>query len=174
MTSFVLDFNGRSMTNGTWLRSFIREWASYNIENEGILYSMNAFKGIDRKNMGYVEAKDFLGFATGMDMIGDKYVPRTSYGGQQNTEHAIKLFDRGTYRYNKVSSSGGNYGDNIRIESVQHQIDEMQVLRTAMHDGDSIKKILDSKSLEPSTMRKLIDMKKNQKSKTSRLEGYFN
>lgn len=172
VTSFILDFGGRSMTNGTWLRNFTREWDSYNIEDEGILYSMNAFKGIDRKNVGYVEAKDFLGFATGVDVIGDKYVPRGSYGGQSNTKYSEKLFDRETYRYNKIPPT--KYGrESIRIESVQHQIDEMNVLRMAVNDGESIKKILESKSIEPSTMNHLINLKRSRRNRISRIDDFF-
>jgi len=172
ITSFIIDFNARSLMNGTWLRNFSRELNPYRTEKEGILYSINAFPGIDRKHVGYVEAKDFIGFAAGFDIVGDKHTPKQSSDNYNSPRTTINLFNNNTYRYDKVPFVEGKQ-DDIKLASVQNQINEMTALRTSLDESESIKKILDTKSLEPTTMRDLISMKSDQRIRVTRLNQFI-
>jgi hypothetical protein len=172
ITSFILDFNGRSLINGTWLRSFIREWDSYNIEKEGIIYSMNAYQGIDKKNIGNFEAKDFVGFLGGIDIIGDKHIAKGCSDKTIPGFERTKVFDSDTYHYRKVFCSP-NETEKYAMESISNQITEIENMRSFISRNESIKDAIDSKSLDPRTRIALHEMKYSKKFKTKKLDAFF-
>lgn len=172
ITSFILDFNGRSLINGTWLRNFSRELDSHKIEKEGIVYSINAYQGIDKRNVGDFEAKDFLGFLGGIDIVGDKHVAKGSSDNYIPGMKHTKLFDPDTYHYRKVFCTS-NESDRYDYQSIRNQIAEIEHIRTYISEGESIKNEIDSKSLDRRTMDALLEMKYSKKIKKKKLDDFF-
>lgn len=156
VTSFVVDSHGRTLISGSWVRLLQRSFEEYSIEKECLLYSMNAFQGTIRKNEDSCEAKDFIGFAAGFDIIGGKH--SNKFGAKEEGNETIaRLFDKETYNYTKVKCKKDDK-QTINDRSVRAQIKEMEVVRTTIEDGKT-KELLLSKNLLSETLDTLFGLK---------------
>ncbi|MBU4246503.1 MAG: hypothetical protein KKE71_05650, partial [Nanoarchaeota archaeon] len=70
ITSFVLDFDGRSIDNTTWIRHLTRLMNDFDLTEKSFLYSVNANEGKFMKNAVEIPAKDFINSGFGIDILG--------------------------------------------------------------------------------------------------------
>ena len=171
ITTFILDFNGRSMINGTWLRNFTREWDSYKLEKEGFLYSINSYQGVDKKNVGNYEAKDFLGCLAGIDLVGDKH---EVYGGSNEPSEMnhTKVFSAGTYCYQKVFCPTKEF-EKYKVKSIDNQIRELTNVRDHLTHGERLLEVVETKSLDPKTVSSLRSFKSEKRVVKKHLDDFF-
>lgn len=163
VTSFCIDSNSRALLNGTWMRRFQtsveKAKESYGIEKECVIYSINAYQGMVKRNEDRVEAKDFLGFTAGVDIIGGKHTPAFSSRNEDDDRTVARRFDPTSYSYVKVPCSV-NDKQSITDESVRIQIEEMEVIRRSISEG-TLRKLLTSKNLPEITMNSIYSLKGN-------------
>ncbi|MDR3282433.1 MAG: hypothetical protein LBS92_02340 [Candidatus Methanoplasma sp.] len=178
ITSFIVDSGSRTPNKGTWLRTLLRAVSAYNVEDESLLYSVNAFQGISQKSTKHTEAKDFLGFNVGFDILGGKYVAKGSadYYNRIKTssETVAKQFHRSTYKYESVSCSA-DLKVEITNQSTLDQIEEMSAVRMAISEKTGMKNLLESKGVSEKTIKSFTDLKKevNNKSESSTLDDFI-
>ena len=168
VTSFVIDSHGRTLISGMWVRTLERAINEYNIENEGILYSINSFQGTVRKNEMNVEAKDFIGFAAGMDFIGWKHT--SNYFGSDNNEDITiaRRFDPESYNYIRVRCDTEEK-NRITAESIRSQNKELENVRDAIYD-QKLMELLSEKKISKETIHEISSCKNNVRSS---LDDFF-
>lgn len=171
ITSFILDFNSRSMIKTTWVRSFIRELEKYHVEDEGIVYSINASQGVSRKSDGGVcEAQDFLGFGAGVDLLGNKYFAKQS-ADMYNSHTSVKMFYSDNYTYRpKICTEEEIW--KYKSESAKNQMLELNNIRDTIKHSENVLDLVKSKNLSEITMKWLIDQNKMEPRKTA-LDEFF-
>jgi hypothetical protein len=159
VTSFMIDSHGRTLISGMWIRTLNRSLGEYDIEKESILYSINAFQGIVRKNESSIEAKDFIGFAEGIDIIGGKHANK--FFGQsktdENTRTFARMFDPLTYNYEKMQCSFDKKKE-INEQSVRIQDEEFSKVRDVIMDG-KVKNLLEKKRISKETLNSILSSK---------------
>lgn len=171
VTSFIVDSHGRTIMSGSWIRSFQRNIGNHRIENECVLCTMNTYQGVIRKNMTRSEAKDFIGFTAGFDIIGGKYVSK--YPGDSDKEvkqeNFGRVFDRDAYTYVKKPCSKEEKVA-INEQSVRDQNLEFENVKTAIHEN-SVKPLLETKELSKETLD--IIMSFNDRSRMTKLDEFI-
>lgn len=159
VTSFMIDSHGRTLISGMWIRTLNRSLGKYDIEKESILYSINAFQGKVPKNETSIEAKDFIGFAEGIDIIGGKHA--TGYYGQdrndKNTMTFARMFDPETYNYEKIPCSVDERKE-LNGQSVRVQHEEFSNVRDVITDG-KVKNLLMEKNISKETLNSIFSSK---------------
>lgn len=168
VTSFVVDSHGRTLMSGSWIRAFQRSIGQYNIESECLLYSINAYQGAVRKTDPSIEAKDFIGFTAGFDIIGGKH--NTKFPPQADTNNDLKvarIFKRDTYLYEKSNCSLDEKRA-IDNQSVRDQYSELAVVRDAISEG-GINNLLNDKQIS----RETINIIKSFKDRTTVLDDFI-
>ena len=159
VTSFMIDSHSRTLINGMWIRTLNRSLGKYDIEKESILYSINAFQGRVPKNKTSIEAKDFIGFAEGIDIIGGKHA--TGYYGQdrndKNTTTFARMFDTETYNYEKILCSVDEK-KKLNEQSVRVQHEEFSNVRDVITDG-KVKELLIEKNISKETLNSIFSSK---------------
>lgn len=161
VTSFCIDSNSRALMNGSWMRKFhtsidkLRD--AYDIEHECLLYSVNAYQGIVKRNEERIDAKDFLGFTAGIDVIGGKHTK--GYNSNNSEEHmtVARLFDRDTYTYVKAICAK-DVKERITSQSVAAQIKEMPIIQEKIREG-TLEEHLRSKAISDSMFRTIYGMR---------------
>ena len=173
ITSFVIDSDGRVPWIDTWILNFYRTIGDkqYNIENECLIYSINASTGRAKKNEMTYEAKDFIGFGAGFDIIGEKHVNK-SFPHTQPTANFNKRFNPGTYHYEKIPDTVSSRAE-IKSENVRTQIIEMGRVREILTDHDPLTKFLETKTISEKTIKSLINIKKDIRMVQSPLDRWF-
>lgn len=174
VTSFIIDCNARSVLNSTWTRNFQRELNEYKVEKECLTYITNAYQGAVKKNEDTCEAQDFLNFAMGYDIIGDKHIAKRSSNFYESGTIQGKSFDKNTYRYVKVPCKSDKERSNIKMVTIDTQINEMGVIRETINEGDSLKNNLQNKAIDEITIKKMAEIKVHQNIRQSGLGDYFN
>lgn len=161
VTSFCIDSNSRALLNGTWIRRFQtaveKAKESYGIEKECVIYSINAYQGMVKRNEDRVEAKDFLGFTAGVDIIGGKHTPSFSPRNEDDDETVARWFDPTSYSYVRIPCSIDDK-QSITDESVRMQVEEMKVIRRSISEG-TLRELLRSKNLPEITMNSIYSLK---------------
>lgn len=161
VTSFVVDSHGRTLISGSWIRTFQRSLSEYDIEGECVLYTMNAFQGTVPKTRTATEAKDFLLFTAGFDVIGgkhsSKFNPETA-GKEEQTSG--KVFDRSTYNYRNLACSKD---ERLRIgeQTIRDQNAEFAVVGEAISER-SVKPLLETKDLTRETMNEILSFRQDR------------
>ncbi len=159
ITSFLIDSHNRILVGGMWVRTLHRSLEDYDIENECFLYSMNAFQGIAKKNEMMIEAKDFVGFADGMDVIGGKHTGKffgRNYD-DEDTGTIARKFDPITYNYEKMQCTFEEK-EEINNESVRVQDNEFSNIREMINEG-KIKDLLKEKKISKQTLNSILSSK---------------
>ncbi len=172
ITSFVLDFNSRFMTKTTWVRSFMRELEEYNVQDESIVYSINAAYGTSHKTDKTCEAQDFLGFGAGIDLLGNKYSAKPSsdmYGESSMSE--VKIFDPSHYTYHSRICTEDELWK-YKVESAKKQITELGLIRDAIKHDENVMDIVKTKNLSDVTVRWLVEQNKTEPHRTV-LDDFF-
>ena len=172
ITSFILDFNSRFMTKTTWVRSFMRELEKYHVEDEGIVYSINASQGVSHKSDGGIcEAQDFLGFGAGVDLLGNKYSAKQSADMYDSPTRSVKIFDSANYTYHPTICTEEEIWKYKSI-SVKNQMLELNNIRDTIKKSENVLDLVKSKNLSDITMKWLIDQNKVESRKTA-LDEFF-
>jgi hypothetical protein len=150
VTSFVVDSHGRTLISGSWIRAFQRSLCEYNIEKECVLYTINAFQGIIPKTKTATEAKDFIGFTAGFDIIGGKHSNKYFESNGEVAQSVGRIFNRDTYNYEKQVC---NKEEKKLIDerSIREQNAEFETVREAISEK-SLKPLLTTKDLAKETM----------------------
>ena len=113
MRMFCFDFAGRtpSSTEERNIRPFLKRLREEHIEEEVILYALNANTGRASKAGGttVAPAKDILSFGFGFDVLGQKHLglkgPREMYEQMAKKGPQVRLFDKDSYGYRKAAPS---------------------------------------------------------------------
>lgn len=161
VTSFVVDSHGRTLISGSWIRALHRTLDAYNIENECILYTMNAFQGVVPKTKTAIEAKDFIGFTAGFDIMGGKH--SNKYPDKPTDEEAQavgRAFDRQTYNYEKRMCTKE---EKVKIteQSIRNQNAEFSVVGEAISEK-TVKPLLMTKDLAPETLNTILSFRQGR------------
>ena len=160
VTSFVVDYNSHTFLSSPWIRTFHRIIDSYDIEKECITYSINAFQGIIQKNQEKTEAKDFLEFSVGFDIMGEKHTRKYSQTNENGSVAIGRIFERNTYNYRKKKCSSVQEVQALKERSILEQNEELKVVRTAINEK-SIKQLLMEKDLLEETRNEKFRTKKD-------------
>lgn len=158
VTSFVVDSHGRTLISSSWIRTLQRLLGGYNIEKECILYTINAFQGTVPKMKTTIEAKDFIGFAAGFDIIGGKHSNKYFDKSSEESNKTIgRIFNQSTYNYEKRVCSKE---EKVKIDeqSIRSQNAEFAVVREIISDG-SVKPLLLTKELTSETINTILSFK---------------
>ncbi len=161
VTSFCIDSNSRALMNGSWMRKFQtsidKVRSLYNIEDECLLYSVNAYQGIVKRNEERIDAKDFLGFTAGIDVIGGKHTKGYNSNDSDERMTVARMFDPETYTYVKAVCAKEVKG-RITSQSVAAQIMEMPIIQDRIKEG-LLEDHLRSKAISESTLRTIYGLK---------------
>lgn len=161
VTAFCIDSNNRSLMNGSWMRRFHttmdRTKEQYGIERESLLLSVNAYQGMVKKNENATEARDFLGFSAGIDVICGKHTNARGGGDEEGSTTVARMFQPETYNYIKRPCQKGEK-DLITDRSVAAQMTEMSNVRRNIAEG-TLEQLLRSKAITPGTMKTIYGMK---------------
>ncbi len=174
VTAFCIDSHSRSLMNGSWMRKFHTTLdvvkKEYKIEKESLILSVNAYQGPVKKNEMAIEARDFLGFCAGIDVICGKHT--RAYGSNNSEERSTtvaRVFQPETYNYIKIMCLKEKK-DMITDSSIASQIKEMGNVRMNIKE-DSLEQLLQSKSISPGTMSTIYRMK--EKGRKTTLENFI-
>lgn len=169
VTSFVVDSHGRTIISGSWIRAFQRSLGEYDVEKESILYTMNAFQGTIPKTKTATEAKDFIGFTAGFDIIGGKHNIKFYGSNREVTQHVGKVFNRDTYNYEKqVCSKEEKKLFDEKV--IREQNIEFKTVQEAIYEK-SLKSLLTSKELTKETMNTIRSFK--DRGRTMRIDDFI-
>lgn len=159
ITSFVIDFNGRSIdSNMPWGTSLIRLMASYGLTEESFLYGINCNTGRFIKQSNEILAKDFVNMGLGIDILGINHIgPHMSSEEWRNLksqreESLHRVFDPDNYSYIKMGDSElkhqikGNIKNEIKKQNLELQYKESLVLQKKLRENDSLESYIESKS----------------------------
>lgn len=158
ITSFILDFDGRSIdTNTSWVRKLMRLLKEHDLIEESVLYSVNSNEGKFMKNVSEILAKDFVSTGFGVDLLGLNHIPpRMSSEAwtkikAQRRENTFRLFNRKSYGYLKRTETelkgfGINNRTDLKNFNIIEQFKETQVLQQKLKDENSIEPYIKSKS----------------------------
>jgi len=158
VTSFVVDSHGRTLISGSWIRALQRLLSEYDIEKESIMYTMNAFQGMVRKNETTIEAKDFIGFTAGFDVIGGKHTSKHFEKSDEETTNTVgRIFHRSTYNYEKkiCTKEEKRFIDEC---SIREQNSEFDIIRQSISEG-TMKNLLSSKNIAQETLNTIFSFK---------------
>ena len=163
VTSFVIDSHGRTLISGSWIRAMQRSLNEYDIEKESILYTMNAFQGIVPKNKTSIEAKDFIGFTAGFDVIGGKHMNKYPEKSDEKSMQTVgRIFNRNTYNYEKKICSKEEK-QTINEHTIREQNSEFDTVRQSISEG-TMKDLLSSKNISQETLNTIFSFKCNNHS----------
>lgn len=159
ITSFVIDFNGRSIdSNMPWGTTLMRSMASYGLTEESFLYGINCNSGRFIKQSNKILAKDFINMGFGIDILGINHIgPRMSSEEWKNLkskreESLHRVFDPDNYAYIKTGESElrdkirGNIQMEIKKRNMELQYRESMILQQKLGENDSIESYIESKS----------------------------
>lgn len=169
VTSFVVDSHGRTLISGSWIRAFQRSLGEYDIEKECTLYTMNAFQGTIPKTKTATEAKDFIGFTAGFDIIGGKHSNKYFKSAGEVTQPVGRIFNRSTYNYEKQVCSKEEK-KLIDERSIREQNAEFEIVREAISEK-SLKLLLTAKDLTEETMSILRSFK--DRGRTMKIDDFI-
>lgn len=171
VTSFIVDSHGRSIMSGSWVRAFQRNLTGYGIEKECVLFTMNTYQGVMRKDVTRSEAKDFIGFTAGFDIIGGKYVGKYhgNFDKEVKKEDFGRVFDRDTYTYLKRTCSKEEK-QIINEQTVRSQNKEFENVKAAIKES-AVKPLLETKELSKETLD--IIMSFNDRSRSTKLDEFI-
>lgn len=173
VTAFCIDSNSRALLNGSWIRKFQTSMDSakedYGIERECLVYSVNAYQGLIRRNEVYSDAKDFLGFIAGADLIGGKHTKAYGSRGSEQNSTVARVFDPETYTYSKVFCSLEEK-DAYTDGSIRAQIGEMPNVGRSIREGE-LESLLMSKPLTDVTKRSIYRLRDS--SRMTRLNEFI-
>lgn len=108
--AFCVDFGGRTPTayEARNLRPFLRRLKEEELEDECILYAINANTGraVAGFPPGVAPAKDVLSYGFGFDVLGQKHIglkgPQEMFNRLQSQGPTARLFNKDTYAYQRV------------------------------------------------------------------------
>lgn len=170
ITSFIVDSHGRTLISGSWIRAFQRSLDRYDIEKECLLYTLNAYQGMVRKVESGIEAKDFIGFTAGFDIIGGKH--STKFSSQPEDYDSVRVgrvFKKDTYTYEKRICSATDK-QLIDEQTIRDQNAELQNVREVIADGQ-VKDLLEHKLLSHETLSTIFSFKDDRYS--TRLDDFI-
>jgi hypothetical protein len=158
ITSFVIDFNGRSIdTNMAWARTLMRVMSSYGLTDDSFLYGINCHSGRFIKQSSKILAKDFISMGLGIDILGLNHIgPRMSSEEWENLKNSReeslhRVFDRKNYAYIKTwdSELRGQIPGDIKMEikrrTMETQYKESIFLREKLGKDNSLEQYIQSK-----------------------------
>jgi len=113
MRAFCFDFAGKtpSSTEERNIRPFLKRLREEGIEEETILYALNANTGKASKAGGtrVAPAKDILSFGFGFDVLGQKHIglkgPKEMYEQMAKKGPQVRFFDKESYGYRRAALS---------------------------------------------------------------------
>lgn len=190
ITSFVIDFDGRSVaTNPTWIRSLMRTLSSLHLIEESFIYSINANEGKFMKNADRILAKDFINFGFGIDGLGLNHIgPRMSTEiwnkiRDARRENTLRIFDREDYAYAKVPEQAiitqwGVQPNKVRSAVKTHNMDEQKnealQIQNIMKTNDTVENYLQSKGqIDDGTIKKFKLTRKDALTRQTRQTSLF-
>ncbi len=156
ITSFVLDFSGRSIdSNSSWMRLFFRLLKDYDLIESSVLKGININKGRFLKNKKEILAKDFVSVGFGIDIVGENHVPLRMPSEawekikSQRKENIFRVFNKDTYGYSKRSyselNSLGIQKNNLNNFNSLEQFKETKVLQKVLKEDNTVETYLNSK-----------------------------
>lgn len=155
ITSFVIDFDGRSIDSGmSWTRNLMRIIKREIGFEHSFLYSLNANRGRFAKNAIQILAKDFMNTAFGMDIVGLNHIPirmtTEAWARFRSTrkEFLPRIFLRESYGYKKVRKEELRKHGILDAKefSRNEQYDEKRTLQTKLKEESSVIDYIQSKS----------------------------
>jgi len=159
MRAFCFDFAGRtpSATEERNIRPFLKELRQQGIEEEVMLYALNANTGkAGKRSDGKISpAKDILSFGFGFDVLGQKHIglkgPKEMYAKMAKQGPTARLFDKDAYGYRKSTLSG--------VGAVLPR--DTQVSASAFRDSDVARGLqayvnMEQQALEANRLRRII------------------
>lgn len=170
VTSFIVDSHGRTLISGMWIRALQRSLNNYNIEEECLLYTINAYQGTVRKTETTIEAKDFIGFTAGFDILGGKHSLKYPVLHEESEAQNVgRIFRRDTYTYDKRICSKEEK-QIIDEQTVRDQYEELNSVRNVIAEGN-IKSLLEKKQLSHETLNTIMSFK--EKVHSTKLDDFI-
>ena len=190
ITSFVIDFDGRSIaTNPTWIRGLMRTLSSLNLVEDAFIYSINANEGKFMKNADRILAKDFINFGFGIDSLGLNHIgPRisTEIWNQikaARRENTLRIFDRNDYAYARVPEQviinqwgipSNQVRKAVKTHNMNEQKDEALQIQNIMEENDTVEGYLKTKSqIGEDTIKKIKLTRKDAFTSQTRQKSLF-
>ena len=160
VTSFIIDSHGRTLISGMWVRALQRSLSRYNIEQECLLYTINAYQGTVPKSSTESEAKDFIGFTAGFDIIGGKHSNKYPVQiGDSETSRVGRIFKNDTYTYEKRICTVEEK-QIIDEKTIRDQSTELKIVRDVIAEGQ-VKSLLEQKQLSQETLNTIMSFREN-------------
>ena len=173
ITSFVIDFDGRSIdTNPSWIRKLMKSLNNYDLIKEGFIYSLNSNEGKFLRNATEIVAKDFIATGFGIDIIGLNHIPpRLSSEAwikikQERRENTFRIFNRNSYGYIKKTESELQRmsimnRDQLKNYNINEQYKESKTLQEKIKENDTIESYIKSKSqMSDEVIKKIKNLRK--------------
>lgn len=190
ITSFVIDFDGRSIaSNPTWIRHLMRTLSSLNLVEDAFIYSINASEGKFMKNADRILAKDFINLGFGIDGLGLNHIrPRmpTEIWKQiklARRENTLRIFDRNDYAYAKVPERtiidqweipSNRVRNAVKTYNMNEQKDEALKIQDIMKENDTVESYLQVKSqIDEKTIKKIKQTRKDALTHQTRQKSLF-
>jgi hypothetical protein len=190
ITSFVIDFDGRSvMSNPSWMRHLARQVSALGIADESFLYSMNSNEGKFIKNAERILAHDFIGSGFGIDVLGLNHLrPRMRKETWQELKerrkkNMFRIFDRSDYSYLRKDEDHlrklwdaprGNLFAMRRAHNIREQYAEALELQSRLASGGTIEPYIRSKALvDEGTMKNIKTIRRDVARDSSTRQSYF-
>ncbi|SEK86443.1 hypothetical protein [Haloferax larsenii] len=115
--AFCIDFNGKTVTAENQLtntvRPLMRKIRSERIQEDVLIYSINAHRGRSRSGFTGTPANDFMTFGFGFDILGDKHISRNLpphlFEQAEDETPKFRMFHRDDYVY-----QDHKYGTDLR------------------------------------------------------------
>ncbi len=171
VTSFIVDSHGRTILSSSWIRTFQRAlFQEHDVEHECLLYTMNAYQGTIHNDVDRGEAKDFIGFTAGFDIIGGKYISKFGSNTKAPDKGIFgRVFESGSYTYRKQVCSKEEK-EVINEQTIRDQNREFECVRSAIHDSEVVT-LLETKALSGETMDTIMSF--TDRSHISRLDEFI-
>ncbi len=165
ITSFVLDFDGRSIDSGmSWIRNLMRIVKQDTGFEESFLYSLNPSRGRFTKTAKQILAKDFINTAFGMDVVGLYHIPLRVHLPKMDIPP--RIFIKESYGYERIPSKQLTQRGitNTKEYNRNEQYNEKLTLQTKLKEESTIVDYIQSKS---QVDEKIITKIKKVKSETT-------
>lgn len=172
VTSFMVDSHGRTIMSSSWIRTFQRVlFQNHDIEKECVLYTMNAYQGVMRNDVTKSEAKDFIGFTAGFDIIGGKYISKFGSDSKEGPGKGTfgRVFESDSYTYRRQVCSREEK-EIINEQTIRDQNSEFEHVRSAIHDS-AVVALLETKDLTKETMDTIMSF--SDRSRNSSLDDFI-
>jgi len=103
INAYYIDFNRKGpLSNPTALTTIKRRLGKHGLEENHFLHFVNMEYGKTNREAIYLPARDFLGFGSGLDSMGNSHRPRGFVKSKIRVPKKIRVFDKEEYGYYRL------------------------------------------------------------------------